>query len=190
MTDRRAFLAVTGSTFASFWLAEPGMIREALGYARQAAAASPPTPWDYLTAEQAADVEAVSAQIIPSEEGPGAREAGVVYFVDRALATWAAHDREPFSTGLDELNREVGIRYPGTRRFAALPPARQSELLRAVEKTEFFTMIREMTIAAFLANPEWGGNRDHAGWRLIGFEDRGAWQPPFGDYDRAAAEGR
>jgi len=35
----------------------------------------------------------------------------------------------------------------------------------------------------FLASPAWGGNRDKVGWKLIGFEDAGAFQPPFGYYD-------
>ena len=29
----------------------------------------------------------------------------------------------------------------------------------------------------------YGGNRDRVGWKLIGFEDRMAYQPPFGYYD-------
>jgi hypothetical protein len=34
------------------------------------------------------------------------------------------------------------------------------------------------------ALPGYGGNRDAAGWKLIGFEDRHVFQPPFGHYDR------
>ncbi len=33
------------------------------------------------------------------------------------------------------------------------------------------------------ALPSYGGNRDKAGWHLIGFDDRHFWQPPFGYYD-------
>jgi hypothetical protein len=32
--------------------------------------------------------------------------------------------------------------------------------------------------------PTYGGNRDGVGWKLIGFEDRHTFQPPFGYYDR------
>ena len=32
--------------------------------------------------------------------------------------------------------------------------------------------------------PAYGGNRDGVGWKLIGFEDRHVFQPPFGYYDR------
>jgi hypothetical protein len=34
------------------------------------------------------------------------------------------------------------------------------------------------------ANPEYGGNRDKIGWKMIGFDDRFSWGPPFGWYDR------
>jgi hypothetical protein len=33
------------------------------------------------------------------------------------------------------------------------------------------------------ALPSWGGNRNEAGWKLIGFEDAHVFRPPFGYYD-------
>lgn len=44
-------------------------------------------PWEFFTPEEAADFDAVSAQIVPTDETPGAREARVVRFADHALAT-------------------------------------------------------------------------------------------------------
>ena len=38
--------------------------------------------------------------------------------------------------------------------------------------------------SACCASPEYGGNRDGVGWRMIGFVDEHAFQPPFGYYDR------
>jgi hypothetical protein len=35
----------------------------------------------------------------------------------------------------------------------------------------------------FFGNPSYGGNRDLVGWKLIGFEDRFQFEPPFGYYD-------
>ena len=43
------------------------------------------------------------------------------------------------------------------------------------------------TAAGMFANPEYGGNRDKIGWKLIGFDDRFFWQAPFGYYDRDEA---
>jgi gluconate 2-dehydrogenase gamma chain len=45
----------------------------------------------------------------------------------------------------------------------------------------FFLMV--IGILGFLSNPEYGGNRDKVGWKLIGFEDTFAYEPPFGYYD-------
>jgi hypothetical protein len=43
-----------------------------------------------------------------------------------------------------------------------------------------------MTILGFFAMSSYGGNRDHVGWDLIGFEGHGAWTAPFGYYDQEA----
>ena len=181
---RRDFLAASCTAIASAWLAaEPSQLRASLAHAARVLAAP---AWEFLTPDQAADVDAIAAQIIPTDDLPGAREAGAVYFVDHSLATWAQGQRDPFTHGLDGLNREVGHRWPGTDRFASLSHERQIELLHAVEHTPFFQMIRFFTIAGTFANPSWGGNRDKSGWRILGFEDRFVWQPPFGDYDPGA----
>jgi hypothetical protein len=43
-----------------------------------------PAKLEFFSAEQAAEVEAVTAQLIPSDETPRAREAGSIRFLDRA----------------------------------------------------------------------------------------------------------
>ena len=48
--------------------------------------------------------------------------------------------------------------------------------------------VRYLTLAGMFSLPEHGGNRDQIGWRLLGFENRHAWQPPFGFYDADYAE--
>ena len=187
---RRAFLAASSTAIASAWLAaDPDLVRASLAHAR-ARIAAPASTWEFLTPDQAADVDAIAAHIIPTDDLPGAREAGVVYFADHSLATWAHDQRDPFAQGLDELNRDAQQRWPGAGRFATLSSARQVELLRAAEKTPFFQMMRFVTVAGTFANPSWGGNRDHIGWRILGFEDQFAWQPPFGAYDAPGGEGR
>ena len=180
---RRAFLAASGAAFASAWLAAtPASLRASLRHAARAAAGSPP-PFETLTPEEAADIDAIAAQLIPTDDLPGAREAGALHFIDHSLATWAADQRPAFTAGLRDLNRELNARWPGAGPFANLPPERQIALLQAVEGTPFFQSMRFATVAATFADPSWGGNRDKVGWRILGFDDRFAWQPPFGDYD-------
>ena len=186
--SRRAFLTVSGAAVASAWLAaDPDELRASLAHAARAREAPCAPAWEFFTAEQAADVEAIAAQIVPTDDTPGAREARVVSFVDHSLATWAVPQREPFIQGLDGLNGEVEKRWPGAGRFASLPAERQLELLRAQEQTPFFRQMRFATLVGMFSLPSYGGNAGKLGWRLIGFEDRYVWQPPFGDYDAEAA---
>ncbi len=48
---------------------------------------------------------------------------------------------------------------------------------------DFFELLRTHTLYGFLGNPSYGGNRDRVGWKLIGFDNHMAYQPPFGYYD-------
>jgi gluconate 2-dehydrogenase gamma chain len=186
---RRAFLGASCAALASAWLAaDPAKLRASLAHAARDRDGAAGDAFQVFTPEQAGDVDAIAAQIVPTDDLPGAREAGAVYFIDHSLATWAVEQREPFTRGLADLNREVRRRWPEAERFASLSPERQVELLRAVEPTPFFQMVRFLTIAGTFANASWGGNRDKAGWRILGFEDRFMWEPPFGDYDAEAPQ--
>lgn len=59
-------------------------------------------------------------------------------------------------------------------------------ILKALDaaKSPFFEAVRVATITGLLANPSYGGNFGKVGWRLIGFDDRFSWRPPYGYYDR------
>lgn len=138
--------------------------------------------FEHLDAATAADLEAMAARIIPSDDTPGAREAGVIHFMDRAFGGFMAGAAGFLAAGLDEFNVTATLGTPHNR-FAELPESRQDAALHVAEDGPFFGMIRFLTIAGMLAMPDHGGNRDHAGWKLIGFEHRHAWQPPFGHYD-------
>jgi gluconate 2-dehydrogenase gamma chain len=186
---RRAFLGASCAALASAWLAaDPAKLRVSLAHAARARSNPAADAFQVFTPEQAGDVEAIAAQIVPTDDLPGAREAGALYFIDHSLATWAAEQRAPFLRGLEKLNQEVRRRRPEAARFAALSSDTQVELLRAVEPTPFFQMARFFTIAGTFANGSWGGNHDKVGWRILGFEDRFAWEPPFGDYDAEASQ--
>jgi len=56
-------------------------------------------------------------------------------------------------------------------------------VLESIQGTEFFATVRFLTIAGMFCLPSQGGNRDHIGWQLIGFEGPYPTQPPFGYYD-------
>jgi gluconate 2-dehydrogenase gamma chain len=123
-----------------------------------------------LSTEDAAELEVLASLIIPSGATPGAREAGVVYFIDKALATFDKDKREAYLEGLRMVRGRRLEMFPQSTSLAALTPADQLRLAHSIEATEFFEMLRVHTIIGFLAPPEYGGNRDRAGWVLIGFE--------------------
>jgi hypothetical protein len=185
--SRRAFLAGVGGSFAAVWLAaETRDLLAAGAHAARAGRQTPRPPFQFLTPRQGADIEAMSAQIIPTDGTPGAREAHVVYFMDQALATYAKDRREPVIKGLNDLHARSAKMFRGAKSFASLSDAQQIALLTALEKekSEFFEEIRGATIAGMLASPEYGGNTNKIGWKMIGFDDRFSWGPPFGWYDR------
>ena len=187
--SRRAFLAAAGAAGATWLLADPEQLQAALVHARTVVASPPPYRFDALTAAQAADFEAIAMRIIPSDDGtPGAKEAGVIHFMDKALTTFAAPDKDEFLKGLEGFNRRVAEKWPGTASFSALGPDRQDELLKELEKTPFFGQVRWATLSGMFANPSWGGNAGEVGWKLLGFEAHGIYQPPFGYYDLPATK--
>jgi gluconate 2-dehydrogenase gamma chain len=181
--SRRGFLATTGATAASIWLAADTDLLRAAGVHATTAEG-----FAVLSAADAADIEAAAAQIIPTDETPGAREARVIYFIDKSLETFAKDQRAIFRQGARELRNLAFERQPGTKTFAALPGFRQIEILTALEQAKhpFFDALRGATIAGMLANPEYGGNYEKSGWKWIGFDDRFMWSRPFGWYDRDA----
>jgi gluconate 2-dehydrogenase gamma chain len=182
--SRRSFLrSLSGILGASGLALEWSDLEAAVHDARHAAEASQPAQASFLTPEEAADVSAISAQIIPSDGTPGAREAGVVFFIDRALATFFAPIAQEFRAQLAEFQASCRASHP-REAFATLSSEQQIELLRSVESTPFFVRMRWFTVLGMFAMPAYGGNRDGAGWKLLGFEDQHVFEPPFGHYDR------
>jgi gluconate 2-dehydrogenase gamma chain len=184
--SRRQFLIRSVSGLSASWitLRWPALLA-AQRHAHQAAAAAPPPPFQFFSPEQAAEVEAMAAQIIPSDHDPGAREAHAVHFIDRALSTLDRRHQALYIQGLEEVRAKTQAAFPGAQTFSQLTPEQQVRLLTSMEETPFFEVVRVHTIMGFLSNPEYGGNYGQLGWKLIGFEGRPFYQPPFGHYDAA-----
>ena len=185
MTDlsRRQFLAASGAAAAAVWIAAES--RELLAAGMHAAQA---TRFENLTPADAADFEAATAQIIPTDATPGAREARVVYFIDKALGTFAKDQKPAFEMAAKELRTRAAKAKKGAKSFAELPSVQQIAILTALEKEkpEIFGQLRYATMAGMLANPEYGGNYNKTGWKMIGFVDQFSWAAPFGWYDHNA----
>lgn len=181
-TNRREFLGGAGSlAAAALAAAHWPAIAAAHGHAARAADAK--ASLEFLSPAEARVIDALSALIVPSDDTPGAREAGALYFIDRSLRTWAAGHANDFRTGLASFVDGFAAAHDG-RPFAEADTATQIEYARTVESTEFFGGVRTLTIIGLFALPAYGGNRGGAGWKIIGFDDQHAFSPPFGDYDR------
>ena len=198
--SRRRFLSHGISGLSSAWITThwPAVL-SAADHARRAAQSAAPPKFEFFSPEQAAEIDAIAARIIPTDGTPGAREAGVVYFIDRALTTFASDDQKTYKGGLPELQARVRELFPAVERFSAATPEQQDEVLRSLDDhapvparpfrprpaaQSFFETLRQHTIAGFLIDPDTGGNRDGVGWKVIGREREHMFQPPFGYYDK------
>lgn len=182
--SRRAFLISSATGLPAAWVAAnlPGILA-AQDQAQQAARGGQAPKLTFFTPEQAAEVDAIAAQIIPTDQDPGAREAHCLYFIDRALSGFDKAKQTAYANGLGDLQKKVQQLYPGSAKFSALTSEQQIQTLTSIEKTPFFTMVRNHTVMGFLSRPVHGGNYHKAGWKLIAYDDALNFKPPFGYYD-------
>lgn len=200
--SRRDFLTRAGSALSTAWVSThwPAIL-SAAAHAHQAAKAVNPQTFQFFSPEEALEVEALCSRIIPSDETPGAREAGVVYFIDRALTTFAADDQKTYREGLPAMQARVRELFPSVAKFSSASPEQQDQVLHSFEEhsasgarnprrrmavSSFFGTLRAHTVIGFLIDPDsgTGGNRDGVGWKLIGRDREHMFQPPFGYYDK------
>ena len=198
--SRRDFLSRGSAAVSAVWLSAhwPAIVAAA-EHAHRAAKSSAPPKFQFFTPEEAVEIDAISARIIPSDETPGAREAGVVYFIDRALTTFAVDDQKTYREGLPNLQARVRELFPSVEKFSSATPEQQDQILHSLDEqtgparrhsrpggasSSFFQAIRVHTIVGFLVEPDSGGNRDGVGWKVIGRDPEHMFQPPFGYYDK------
>ncbi len=148
---RRQALFGAGLTFGALWggLALPG-----------AALGQTTLPWTprALTSAQAQVLEVAVDLIMPATDTPGAREAGVARFIDRALATFYGPDQvKRLKDGLDQMQADALAAY-GTG-FTALGGPRQTELLTRYDaeaakqpQSHFFALMKQATLVGFFTS--------------------------------------
>jgi gluconate 2-dehydrogenase gamma chain len=83
-----------------------------------------------------------------------------------------------YRAGLRSLAEHVKANFAGAS-FAALSPQDQDSVLAGLEKgsielkgvssADFFNLLLQNTQEGYFADPIYGGNRDMAGWKLVGF---------------------
>lgn len=121
-----------------------------------------------LTMDEAVVLEAMLERLLPADShGPGAGEARVLRYIDRALAGDLRNLRALYAENLPALDTAAGATHGD--RFADLAPELQDGLLGDLEGGPFFETVRQHAIEGMFSDPLHGGNAGGAGWRLIGF---------------------
>lgn len=117
-----------------------------------------------LTQAQAQVLEVVVDLIVPATDTPGAREAGVARFIDRAMANFYDPGQvKMMRDGLDQMQADAQASY--STGFTALDVRQQTELLTRYDAeasprapTHFFALIRQATLIGFFTS-ETGATR-------------------------------
>ena len=145
---------------------------------RRSAVALQGGPLENLTAEESNILDAVVARLIPSDDlGPGAKEAGAVHYIDRALGGALASSRQAYASGLAALDKYA--RSSRGDAFARLSSTDQDSVLIDVESgaatgftgssAVFFSMVLSHTHQGTFGDPYYGGNANFVGWDLLGY---------------------
>ena len=98
----------------------------------------------FFSTSDASDVEAVAAQIVPTDDSPGAREAGAVYFIDRALSSFFSQLGGDYRSQLTTFQAACRKQHPEAASFASLSSRQQVEFLRTIDQTPFFNTTRTL----------------------------------------------
>lgn len=119
---------------------------------------------------------AVAERIFPKTETPGAVEIGAVNYIEIALMGDYAALAPLYRQGLRALQRYARTKF--TRHFIELSPAEQDAILRQFEAgapdtfaqaAEFFETVRYHVLEGVFCEPQYGGNKNMTGWRLVDF---------------------
>ena len=125
---------------------------------------------------EAETLEAMLERMIPSgDSGDGAKEAGVLRYIDRALAGDYSDLAGEYRVNLKAVD-EYARQHFG-KSFIGLAGTDADAVITAIEEgtangfrpdaTTFFAMLRAHAIEGMFGDPYYGGNQGFAGWRLI-----------------------
>jgi gluconate 2-dehydrogenase gamma chain len=173
-----AATAAVGGAVPASGAAAPGTVAPAA----QAPAVAAREALETLTAQEADLLDLIATRLIPSDAlGPGAREAKVVRYIDRALGGALAGSRDAYRSGLAAFDRYC--RMSRGKAFGELTPIDQDSVLIDVEtgaatgsgagftgsSAQFFTLVLNHTRQGMFGDPYYGGNANFVGWDLIGY---------------------
>ena len=128
---------------------------QATAAAATVSCSAPKTGWRFLSQEEAETLSTICEQIIPADQSPGARWAGVVRYIDRQLTGAFRMHQRTYRDGLAAARRLAG-------------PDLAAALSRDKKLRPFFELVLAHTMQGFYGDPRHGGNRDYVSWRMLG----------------------
>jgi gluconate 2-dehydrogenase gamma chain len=146
-----------------------------------------------LSPGEAATIAAFCERLIPSDAtGPGAREANVIRYIDRALAGDLSAFRGAYTAAVVAINAYSQQRFGAP--FASLTAAQQDQIIDDMDRNQVrpqdpsverqagasapqflpnaravFEMIRTHAVQGMFGDPMHGGNTNFVGWKLVRF---------------------
>jgi gluconate 2-dehydrogenase gamma chain len=129
-----------------------------------------------LNDEEAVTLAAIAERIFPKTDTPGAVEIGAVNYIDIALAGDYAALAPLYRQGLRAVQRYSRTKFG--KRFFELADDDMDAVLRDFEAgnadtfkpaAEFFETVRYHVLEGVFCEPQYGGNKNMAGWRLVNF---------------------
>ena len=129
-----------------------------------------------LTPDESKILTAIADRVFPRTETPGAVEIGAVQYIEVALASDYAALAPIYRQGLRAIERCAKAKF--RRAFCLLSEAQKDQVLVDFETgavpgfkpaAEFFATVRCHVLEGIFCEPQYGGNRDMIGWRLVNF---------------------
>jgi gluconate 2-dehydrogenase gamma chain len=134
--------------------------------------------WNFFSMHEGLTVEAITEQIIPSDEDPGGRDAGVVYFIDKQLQGPYRRFQESYKKGLAYLDLSSLEKF--RKKYIKLEFDEQTRILEWMEKDElpadnwkdmsqsqFFRLVCSHSLQGFYGDPKHGGNREFVSYKML-----------------------
>jgi gluconate 2-dehydrogenase gamma chain len=129
-----------------------------------------------LTQDEAETLELIADRIFPRTDTPGAVEIGAINYIDIALGGDYAPLLPLYRRGIRAVDRYARAKFG--RAFRSLSDEVKDAMLIAFEQgsiaefknaAEFFETVRCHVLEGIFCEPQYGGNKDMIGWRLVNF---------------------
>jgi gluconate 2-dehydrogenase gamma chain len=141
--------------------------------------ANPPlSRWRYLTEKESALLDAIVEQMIPTDEWPGGREAGVTNFIDTQLVGPYSRYQEIYRKGFQAIQETCGTKFG--KGFEELSWEDQTLFLKKMEAgkmegnawekgfdKQFFGLLRNHSMQGFYGSPRHGGNKNNVSYKML-----------------------